>query len=201
MIRCASFSSGETAVASSSTVSSPAGAFSCGKNPIVADFSVETLPASGDASPRIREKSVDLPAPFGPDQPHAIAAIHLKRRVFEERAPGKGFGDLRDREHCAAGAQCRRRERGRKVAQASPPIAPRHDVIKSTRHLNSDAPRHSSPLASAMIFGQDLHPDPKSLCSRETGWTEVRAVWNREQLSKPAPVDRAAPFRRIIPLR
>ena len=72
------------AQASSSTVSSPAGAVSCGRNPIVADFSTETLPASGDASPRISEKSVDFPAPLGPTKPDAIAAIHLKRHIFKE---------------------------------------------------------------------------------------------------------------------
>src|SRR5581483_4229517 len=61
--------SGETAVARLSTVSSPAGALSCGKNPSVAVFSRTTRPASGDDSPRMSEKSVDLPAPFGPTNP------------------------------------------------------------------------------------------------------------------------------------
>ena len=87
------------AVASSSTVSSPAGAFSCGRKPTVAALSSDTLPTSGEASPRISEKSVDLPAPFGPDQADAIAAIHLERGVFEKRAPAEGFRDLRNREH------------------------------------------------------------------------------------------------------
>ena len=62
-------SSGEVAIASSSTVSSPAAAVSWGRNPIVALFSIETGLQSGDASPRISEKSVDLPAPFGPTSP------------------------------------------------------------------------------------------------------------------------------------
>src|SRR5438067_8770745 len=68
-MRCALINSGETAHASSSTVSSPAGACSCGRNPTVADFSREILPSSGDASPRIRANSVDFPAPLGPTRP------------------------------------------------------------------------------------------------------------------------------------
>ena len=40
------------------------------------------------------EKSVDFPAPFGSDQAHTIAPIHLERRVFKEDAAGKGLRDL-----------------------------------------------------------------------------------------------------------
>ena len=69
-IRCAFNSSGETAHASSRTVSSPAGAFSCGRNPIVAPiFQPRSSLSSGRASPRINENSVDFPAPFGPTKP------------------------------------------------------------------------------------------------------------------------------------
>src|SRR6266550_3207464 len=48
---CACTSSGETARASSSTVSSPAAAVSCGRNPIVAFFSIAIVPLSGETSP------------------------------------------------------------------------------------------------------------------------------------------------------
>jgi hypothetical protein len=45
------------------------------------------------------EKSVDLPAPFGPTRPMRIAAIHLERDILEEDAPGERFTDLRNGEH------------------------------------------------------------------------------------------------------
>src|SRR5437899_3851541 len=69
MTFCASESSGVVANASSRTVSSFAATVSCGRNPIVALFSIVIWPVSGDASPRISENNVDLPAPFGPTNP------------------------------------------------------------------------------------------------------------------------------------
>src|SRR5437773_3337038 len=48
---CAFTSSGEPARGSSSTVSSPAAAVSCGRNPIVAFFSIAIVPLSGETSP------------------------------------------------------------------------------------------------------------------------------------------------------
>ena len=91
---CACTSSGETARASSSTVSSPAAAVSWGRNPIVAFFSIATVPLSGDASPRISENKVDLPAPLGPTRSDPIATIDLERHVVKERAAGERFREL-----------------------------------------------------------------------------------------------------------
>src|SRR5256885_1638453 len=55
--------------ANSKTVSSFAGACSCGRNPIVADFSSPIFPSSGSPSPRMRANRVDFPAQFGPTSP------------------------------------------------------------------------------------------------------------------------------------
>src|ERR1019366_260880 len=57
------------AVANSRTVSSPTGAVSCGKWPIVPLRSMDTSPSSAESWPRISENKVDLPAPFGPTSP------------------------------------------------------------------------------------------------------------------------------------
>src|SRR5204862_7767239 len=91
MIRWALAISGETAQASSKTVSSPAGACSCGRNPIVADFSRETRPSSGDTSPRMREKSVDLPAPFGPTKPTRSPRFTWSDASLKSERPAKAF--------------------------------------------------------------------------------------------------------------
>src|SRR5205807_4579118 len=69
MTFCACTSAGETARASSSTVSSPAAAVSCGRNPMVAFFSIAIVPLSGETSPRRSANKVDLPAPLGPTNP------------------------------------------------------------------------------------------------------------------------------------
>ena len=51
-----------------------------------------TLPSSGEASPRMREKSVDFARAIRADEADAIAAIHLERDILEEDAPGESFG-------------------------------------------------------------------------------------------------------------
>ena len=66
---CAAYSSSAWEVASVSTLSSPTGALSCGRNPSVEPRSRITLPSSGEFSPSTSENSVDLPAPFGPTRP------------------------------------------------------------------------------------------------------------------------------------
>ena len=91
MMRCAFVTSGETAQANSRTVSSPAGACSCGRNPIVAAFSSETLPSSGDASPRMSEKSVDFPAPFGPTKPTRSPRFTWSDASSKRMRPAKAF--------------------------------------------------------------------------------------------------------------
>src|SRR5439155_580643 len=87
MIFCACTSSGETARASSSTVSSPAAAVSCGRNPIVAFFSIAIVPLSGETSPRRSENKVDLPAPLGPTNP-----IRSPRLTWSDRSSKGMFG-------------------------------------------------------------------------------------------------------------
>ena len=77
-------SSGVVASASSSTVSSPAAAVSCGRKPMVALFSSPIWPLSGDVSPRINENNVDLPAPLGPTNP-----IRLPRLTWSETSSNR----------------------------------------------------------------------------------------------------------------
>src|SRR6266496_3393064 len=48
---------------------SPAAAVSCGRNPIVAFFSIAIVPLSGETSPSRSANKVDLPAPLGPTNP------------------------------------------------------------------------------------------------------------------------------------
>src|SRR6266404_1457566 len=91
MTFCACTSSGETASASSSTVSSPAAAVSCGRNPIVAFFSIAIVPLSGETSPRINEKSVDLPAPFGPTNPIRLPRLTWSDTSSKSARPAKDF--------------------------------------------------------------------------------------------------------------
>src|ERR1700738_2452573 len=91
MIFCARTSSGVVANASSSTVSSPAAAVSCGRNPIVALFSNAICPLSGDVSPRISEKSVDLPAPFGPTNPIRLPRLTCSETSSKSARPAKDF--------------------------------------------------------------------------------------------------------------
>jgi hypothetical protein len=90
-MRCAFATSGETAQASSNTVSSPAGACSCGRNPTEADFSREIFPSSGEASPRIRENKVDLPAPFGPTRPTRSPRFTWSDASSKSTRPAKAF--------------------------------------------------------------------------------------------------------------
>src|SRR5205807_5104964 len=91
MIFCAYTSSGETARASSSTVSSPAAAVSCGRNPIVAFFSIAIVPLSGEVSPRINENNVDLPAPLGPTNPIRSPRLTCSETSSKSARPAKDF--------------------------------------------------------------------------------------------------------------
>src|SRR5437879_4541088 len=105
MIFCARTSSGETANASSSTVSSPAAAVSCGRNPMVAFFSIAIVPLSGETSPRRSANKVDLPAPLGPTNP-----IRSPRLIWSDTS-SKSARPAKDFESCetvsiAESAQC-----------------------------------------------------------------------------------------------
>src|SRR5438270_492143 len=91
MTFCACTSSGETASASSSTVSSPAAAVSCGRNPMVAFFSIAIVPLSGEVSPRINENKVDLPAPFGPTNPIRSPRLTWSDTSSKSARPAKDF--------------------------------------------------------------------------------------------------------------
>src|SRR5437764_9863903 len=91
MTFCACTSSGETARASSSTVSSPAAAVSCGRNPMVAFFSIVIVPLSGETSPRRRANKVDLPAPFGPTNPIRSPRLTWSDTSSKSARPAKDF--------------------------------------------------------------------------------------------------------------
>src|SRR5438034_5023462 len=91
--------------AGSSTVSSPAAAVSCGRNPIVAFFSIAIVPLSGETSPRRSENKVDLPALLGPTNP-----IRSPRLAWSETSSNSAWPP-KDFESCetvsiAESAQC-----------------------------------------------------------------------------------------------
>src|SRR5213595_4276227 len=105
MTFCACTSAGETARASSSTVSSPAAAVSCGRNPMVAFFSIAIVPLSGETSPSRSANKVDLPAPLGPTNP-----IRSPRLTWSDTS-SKSARPAKDLESCetvsiAESAQC-----------------------------------------------------------------------------------------------
>ena len=81
------FSSGETEAASSSTVSSPVGALSWGRYPILVPRSHSILPSSDSLSPRRIENKVVLPAPFGPTNPSFSPRIR-RREISRKRIFG-----------------------------------------------------------------------------------------------------------------
>ena len=81
--------SGEVAQASSRIVSSPAGADSWGRNPRVIFFSRATRPSSGDASPKMSEKRVDFPAPFGPTRPIRSSRLIWRETSLKSVRPAK----------------------------------------------------------------------------------------------------------------
>src|SRR5213080_235039 len=91
MIFCACTSAGETARASSSTVSSPAAAVSCGRNPIVAFLSIAIVPLSGETSPRRSANKVDLPAPLGPTNPIRSPRLSWSETSSKSARPAKDF--------------------------------------------------------------------------------------------------------------
>jgi hypothetical protein len=71
-----------------STVSSPAGALSWGRKPKSAPRSHSIVPVSGDSSPRIRLKSVVLPAPLGPTSPYrSLRAMNSDTSANSVRVP------------------------------------------------------------------------------------------------------------------
>jgi len=84
-------SSGETARASSSMVSSPAAAVSCGRNPIVAFLSIAIVPLSGETSPRRSANKVDLPAPLGPTNPIRSPRLTWSDTSSKSARPAKDF--------------------------------------------------------------------------------------------------------------
>src|SRR5205823_1060700 len=91
MIFWACTSSGETATASSSTVSSPAAAVSCGRNPMVAFFSIAIVPLSGETSPSRSANKVDLPAPLGPTNPIRSPRLTWSDTSSKSARPAKDF--------------------------------------------------------------------------------------------------------------
>ena len=79
------------------------------------------FPESGDASPRMSEKSVDLPGAVRSDEPDAMAAVYLERDILEENAPGERFADLRNGEHRVDGhCSCERMDRKCESVAARP---------------------------------------------------------------------------------
>src|SRR5207244_1836260 len=98
-------SAGETARASSSTVSSPAAAVSCGRNPIVAFFSIAIVPLSGETSPRRSANNVDLPAPFGPTNPIRSPRLTWSETLSKSAQPAKDFESC-ETVSIAESAQC-----------------------------------------------------------------------------------------------
>src|SRR4029077_3228344 len=102
---CACTSSGETASARSSTVSSPAAAVSCGRNPMVAFFSISIAPVSGETSPRRSANNVDLPAPLGPTNPIRSPRLTWSETSSKSARPAKDFESC-ETVSIAESAQC-----------------------------------------------------------------------------------------------
>src|SRR5205814_7348478 len=96
---------GETATASSSTVSSPAAAVSCGRNPIVGFFSIAIVPLSGGRSPSRSANKVDLPAPLGPTNPIRSPRLTWSDTSSKSARPAKDF-DSCETVSIAESAQC-----------------------------------------------------------------------------------------------
>src|SRR5438552_9014634 len=130
MIFWACTSSGETATASSSTVSSPAAAVSCGRNPMVAFFSTAIVPLSGETSPSRSANKVDFPAPLGPTNP-----IRSPRLTWSDTS-SKSARPAKDSESCetvsiAESAQCPLVR-----CRAQPPVArSRHRFMPASTSL------------------------------------------------------------------
>src|SRR6266403_3969336 len=93
------------ASASSRTVSSPAAAVSCGRNPIVAFFSIAIAPLSGETSPRRSANNVDLPAPLGPTNPIRSPRLTWSETSSKSARPAKDF-ESRETVSIAESAQC-----------------------------------------------------------------------------------------------
>src|SRR6266705_6893782 len=70
---------------------SPAAAVSCGRNPIVAFFSIAIVPLSGEASPRRSANKVDLPAPLGPTNPIRSPRLTWSETSSKSARPAKDF--------------------------------------------------------------------------------------------------------------
>src|ERR1035441_6400102 len=87
MMRRSFTKSGAMDVASSITVSSPATAVSCGRWPSVTPRSRLILPSSGDSVPRMMEKSVVFPAPFGPTSPMRSARFTCSAASANKTCP------------------------------------------------------------------------------------------------------------------
>src|SRR5207302_403110 len=73
------------------TVSSPAAAVSCGRNPIVAFFSIAIVPLSGETLPRSSANKVDLPAPLGPTNPIRSPRLTWSETSSNSARPAKDF--------------------------------------------------------------------------------------------------------------
>src|SRR5438094_1340209 len=77
--------------ASSSTVSSPAAAVSCGRNPIVAFLSIAIVCLSGETSTRRSANKVDLPALLGPTNPIRSPRLTWSDTSSKSARPAKDF--------------------------------------------------------------------------------------------------------------
>src|SRR6266496_244345 len=70
---------------------SPAAAVSCGRNPIVAFFSIAIVPLSGETSPSRSANKVDLPAPLGPTNPIRSPRLTWSDTSSKSARPAKDF--------------------------------------------------------------------------------------------------------------
>src|SRR6266513_359058 len=84
---------------------SPAAAVSCGRNPMVAFFSIAIVPLSGETSPRRSENKVDLPAPFGPTNPIRSPRLTWSDTSSKTARPAKDFESC-ETVSIAESAQC-----------------------------------------------------------------------------------------------
>ena len=91
--------------ASSSTVSSPAAAVSCGRNPIVAFLSIAIVSLSGETSTRRSANKVDLPALLGPTNPIRSPRLTWSDTSSKSARPAKDFESC-ETVSIAESAQC-----------------------------------------------------------------------------------------------
>ena len=63
----------------------------CGRNPIVAFFSIAIVPLSGETSPRRSANNVDLPAPLGPTNPIRSPRLTWSETSSKSVRPAKDF--------------------------------------------------------------------------------------------------------------